>query len=100
MVVALLLASLMLSVTESHDHQQHHGTQDTTFPFGNVSVITYSGTRRKGQCACHGFLKAGSLHRQYKWKWLEKPRNLHYVCSSTDISQSEMGEAIPTLSWW
>jgi hypothetical protein len=47
MVTVLLLASLILSVTESHDHQ-HHGTQDTTPPFSNVSIITYSGGRRKG----------------------------------------------------
>ncbi|XP_023707199.1 sclerostin domain-containing protein 1 [Cryptotermes secundus] len=54
MVTALLLASLILSVTESHDHQHHHGTQNTTPPFSNVSITTYSGSRRKGmELGCH-----------------------------------------------
>jgi hypothetical protein len=53
MVPVLLLASLIWSVTQSHDH---HVTQDTTPAVGNVSIMTYSGGRRKGLSHAHDSL--------------------------------------------
>jgi hypothetical protein len=50
MVPILLLASLIWSVTQSHD-QHHHVMQDTTPAVGNVSIMTYSGGRKKGLSA-------------------------------------------------
>ena len=50
MLLVLLVAFLTLSVSESHD--QHHITQNTTPPYSNVTVMTYSGGRRKGQSTC------------------------------------------------
>jgi len=54
MVPVLLLASLIWSVTQSQDH--HHVTQDTTPAVGNVSIMTYSGGRRKGLSHAHDSL--------------------------------------------